>query len=376
MRRLFLVLAALGALLWAPRLATPELLADEFFYLPSFALVAEGRSPYENRAFLYPPQLAVLGAWATARLGALPFFACLRLLEYLGIVAAATVALARTPWSFRARVVAGVALLWLSPAVASGLRLGNVVFAAIGAALVALHLWPRRPVAAGLLLALSVALKPIAVAAIPLALVFRTAPEAARAARRFGLVAAGAFALTLLAVVPQLGGIGSRLAPEPAVTRALTPHRLLYLLTGANAPPPLLAAVVVGLFALEGLRREREPGELLLRAGVACPLALPLVWDHGLMMSLPVQLAALAQAAAAPAAPAAPAAGGIGRGPRVGLVAAALFAIHAGDGIGGVDDLPPLLHAPLLALPTLAPLALLVFVAWGAARARARGDGS
>ncbi|HSM51683.1 MAG TPA: hypothetical protein VLA75_09795, partial [Thermoanaerobaculia bacterium] len=349
MLRLFLVLAALGALLWAPRLVTPELLADEVFYLPSFGLVAQGRSPYENPAFLYPPQLAVLGAWGIARFGTLPFFACLRLLEYLGIVAAATVALVRTPWSFRTRVLAGTALLWLSPAVASGLRLGNVVFAAVGGALLALHLWPRRPLAAGLLLGVSVALKPIAFAVVPLALAFRAAPQTARRARCLGLVAAGVFSVSLLAVLPQLGGLGSRALPEPAVTRSLTPHRLLFLLTGVSVPAPLLAAVVVGLFVLDGVRREHDPDELLLRAGIASPLALPLVWDHGLMLSLPVQLAALAQAAALPAEPAP---GRIGRGPKVGLVAAALFAIHAGDGIGGVDDLPPLLQAPLLALPT------------------------
>lgn len=369
MRRLFFALAVVGALFWAPRLVTPELLADEAFYPPSFELVAAGRSPYENPWFLYPPQLAVLGAWATARVGPLPFFAGLRLLEFLGIVMAATIALARTPWSFRTRLLAGALLLGGSQAVASGLRLGNVVFAAIGLALLALHLWPRRPAAAGALLGLSVALKPIAFAAVPLALLFRGSPEETRAARRFGLVAAVVFTLSLAAVAPWLGGLGGRVLPAPTVTRSLTPHRLLFLLTGVDVPAPLLAAIVVGLFALAGWRRERESDALLLRSGVASPLALPLVWDHGLMLSLPVQLLALAEAAGTPAMPPEP--GKLGRRVRVGLVAAALFAIHFGDGVGGVDDLPPLLHAPLIALPTLAPLALLVFLE----RSRARADG-
>jgi hypothetical protein len=78
------LLLGLGLGRWWPDLAWDQLLYDELDYLHGLTLVREGRSPYGEPRFLYPPSFAVLGAWGLERLPPLPLARLVRALDLAG----------------------------------------------------------------------------------------------------------------------------------------------------------------------------------------------------------------------------------------------------------------------------------------------------
>jgi len=290
---LFLALGAVLRFGWWLSFPGP-LLPDELTYSRAIRLVLEGESPYGWGGYLYPPLFALGCAWLWEALGREGLLAVLRVLNLAGAVVTVWCAAVWLPWTWRWRVVAGLGVVVLSPALVQGLTFGNVSLWVSGMLVIGLLLWTRHPVLSGFLLGASVAIKPLAPPAI-LVLAAHRPWEGQRepTGRRRWLAAGLATAIAAVLTVPlphfvEWLELGSRASPE----RSVSFHRFPAIF---GFEPHLL--IVTGLVMAVALwvARARTWGRLgaMSLALVVTMAATPLVWSHTLVATLPLQAMAL-----------------------------------------------------------------------------------
>lgn len=369
---LALTLAAVGR--WWELLTFSGPQIDERIYLEAARYVLDGQSPFEHPVFFYPPPFAFLLGALLELLGEPGVLAVLRTLNLLGLGVVIWVSMAWVPLRWAWRLFAGLAAIGLVFGVQLGLMVGNLSFA-IGATIVgALLLWKRWPILSGFFLGVGTALKPLAAVVILLLLVHRPAQPGRQGIWAGGVAAAVAGGLLLafphLSDFLELGRHGGVPFDRYPFQRTLSLSRWLSAL---GVPVGAAASAVLVALAAALLGRLRSWGrfELLCLSLAAMTLASPALWAHSLVITLPIQAAALSLAAAA--------SGREDRGrvregaepgtrPLLGghleivLVLLAVVAIQVCDRIGGVSTLPPLQQVLLLIPPTFAPAALAAYV--------------
>ncbi len=341
------------ALLRYPFLTSPSALGDEGLYLQAFEVCRAGGTPYDVDGFFYPQVFARAGAWLLGAIGTGGTLAALRAANLCGLALAFWLATAWLPAPIIRRWLAAAALLCLSPAVHAGLDLGNVSFFIVGLTLAALFAWPRRPLSAGALLGAGLALKPIAAAAIPILAIHRPPWPGRR-----HLLAAATAAVTAIALLLPISGLrellGQQMVPL-AYARSFSLERLLALL-GTEVDQVVLSAIVTALALAAARWRPTSSVRLLCLTVAAISLVTPLVWNHTLIVALPVQALALALAWKRRSGDATSA---LRRAEPI-FVALGVAMMHAGTA-AGIDDLAPPAQAALLLAVGLTPAALCAY---------------
>ncbi len=344
---------------------------DEVVYLKAFEASRAGDSPYDVEGYFYPRAFARAGGRLLAAVGSGGTLAAVRAANLLGLAFAFWAAAAWLPMAMARRWLAAAALLCLSPAVWAGLDLGNVSFLIAGLTLAALLSWPRRPLLAGLLLGAGVALKPIAAAAVPILLLHRPRRRPVRGGRRHppaastvAALAAAALAAALLLPVSDLREMLGQEMVALAHARSFSLSRLCALF-GLEVPQVALTLAVLALAAAGARWRPMSSVQLLAYTVAAISLATPLVWNHTLIVALPVQGLALALAWQRLAERRRRGAGGeplaVWHRYEPALVVLAVAAMHAATA-AGFDHFPPWAQAPLLLLIGLTPAAASAWV--------------
>ncbi len=356
-----LLLVLLALVRWS-FLRSPVPLGDEDVYLQAFETCREGGTPYDVKGFFYPPAFARAGAWLLGALGPGGTLAALRGANLLGLAFAFWAATAWLPLKVAQRWPAAAALLCLSPAAHAGLDLGNISFFIVGLALAALLWWPRRPLPAGVLLGAGVALKPIAAAAIPILGVHR--PRHGLPGRGRHLPAAATAAVTAIVLLLPISGLRQMLDQEMvplAYARSFSLQRLLALF-GADVAQVVLTLAAAAMAVAAARWRPMSSVQLLCYAVATISLVTPLVWNHTLIVALPVQGLALAVAWQRLAA-----ADSQDRRTRnrrrleLACVVLGVAMMHAGT-TAGFDHLQPAVQAVLLLAVGLTPAAVCAYV--------------
>jgi hypothetical protein len=351
-----LVLVLVLAVRFLAAVASPEPIEDERVYFAAFELAGRGESPYQL-SYFYTPTLALLGAWALEHLGEPWLLAALRFSNLLGTAVIAWCALAWMPWTWRRRLLVAALYVCLAPAVRMGVLWGNLSLAAIGLLTLGLFLWRSRPILAGALLAASVIVKPIG----PVAVLLLMAHRPSEAGRRH-LVAGGMaliLAAGLLLPMPYFEDMLSLDDGRPPPWRSVALHHVLYCF-GLELRFSLVAAVIAAASVFVARRRRLGPARFYCFAASATLLATPMVWNHTMLLALPLQALALAVAHARNEARLADS--GTGRRYEAVGVVLLVLAIQLCGAMGGVMTWPPLLQGVIKALPCLAPAVLTVYL--------------
>jgi hypothetical protein len=358
------LLAALVGLRFAPALSFSSPLGDELAYDRAFAAAAKGESPYAEPGFLYPPVFARAGAWLR-QAGPMAPLHVLRTANALGLVTLVWWSAGWLARGWRTRLAASAAVLLLSPAVYQGVALGNVSFLVAALVVAGLSIWPRFPISSGALLALSLAIKPLAPAAVLALGVHR--PAGGGTKHRLAAVVAVALAAAAFLSVPGLGAFLERGSHSAVLASTVSPYRFV-LLAGASPSPLVVTLPVLALLAWFVLRQPLSPAELTATAVVGAIAATPMVWNHTLLLTLPVQAMALATAWRRRRIAAE------GTGGRalleLAVVALGVVALHTAEGATGITDRSPALQAAAALPAAIAPVLLLVYVLRGRDYAR------
>ena len=349
----------------------PSPLGDEVAYVTASELVAAGQSPYYG-LYLYPPVLAVVGAAVIQVAGDDALLVLLRTFNGLGIALLVWWSVALWSASFHWRLIAAVLYICVSPALAYGILWGNISLGIATLIFLGLLLWPIRPMFAGVLLGASIAVKPIAPGAV-LVLLLQRMPSLGKSpvlkfdairthwiAGLTSLVVAGG----LLLVPPYLREWLSLTMQIPPYTRNVALYRALVCF-GAEPPTLGLFATVTILAVLWARRplhgaKMHSPWQVLVIAIPTTLLSLPLVWSHTLLLTLPLQVAALDRAGWSLRD------SGVADRPRKPLemlvVLAMVLVVQLSDGVGGIDDQAYWLQGLVILIPALAPLGLSLYL--------------
>lgn len=352
------LIAAVALVRWHHCLLLGEPLIDEETYLAAFRAVTQGDSPYTIASYHYTPLFAWAGSLLLRTAGEGGTLVIARALSLAGLVTAIWCALAwsRLPWG--RRMLVGGVYVAVAPAVAGGLCTGNVSFAVIGVILVSLTQWSRRTPAtgalpSGLALGATVAAKPLA----PLALVALLCHRPAKGGRRHlvaGLAGSFAAALLLAPMLPRLTEMATQPIHQLSYERSFSLNRILALagLDVGSLSIFLLGAVVL---AWAVRRRRLERTELVAVAVTASVLVTPIIWNHTLVLTLPLQMIALVLAWSRRRV-------GSAADYELVLIVLAALAIQLSEGFGAVDEFAPAAQLAFLSVPYLAPAALLGYV--------------
>lgn len=295
-----LLLFGIGIFWWQDILSSPSWMCDGRNYELAIDLVRRGRSPYESRLFPYPPTIAVLGAWATELLGPETFRFIYRHVNLLSGCAAIWGSLYLTGWPWVIRlVIAGVGIRYI-PALEMGMTTDNLSIMCSGAAIAALILWQRVPFLAGILLGLSLSLKPVALLAIFLLAAHRPIDSQHR---HLVTAAVAAFTFCLLQGLAPGWFFSGIFNPNVKATSldwstAFINASLYRVFTsfGLAVSPFLFPIIFLILGLIYVRRRPLNNGQLCCIACSASLLSLPVVWSHTLLLVLPVQSMAFALA--------------------------------------------------------------------------------
>lgn len=360
-----LVICSAAGIRFYPLVASESARTDERVYLEAFRAVSAGESPYAAAGsgldFYYPPPFAVLGSAALAISDSRSVVIALRSANLLGLACCLWCSFLFVPLAWRWCLAGAVLYCLLGPeALHHGLRSGNLSFAVVGASLVALAVWRRHPLSAGLLLALSTVTKPIA----PVGLAALAAHRPSSGGRKH-LLAAGtgvaiAAALTLaspfLLDYLQLDG-----NPDAwPLRRSTSLYRWLHLM-GLDLPPIVLVLLVALATAWLSRRVPISPRRLYILAIAGMTLATPALWSHTLLLTLPVQIMALVKVGARLGSR--DSARASTRHYEFAFVILAVAALTFVDGIGGGLEVAPVaLQVLALAVPVWAPVGLGIYV--------------
>ncbi len=357
-----LVLLLVPVVRWWPIVAeTEEPLGDEVEYFAAFEHVAEGKSPFAEDDYLYPSVFAYAGAWSLEVLGRTATDVLLRAINLLGLAVAIWCSMAWLPWSARRRLLAGVGFILLAPQVSYSVLFNNFSLAVAGMLLGGLLLASRRPLAAGLLLGGSVALKPIAPMAVG-CLLFAHREAHERKLRR-AAIAAIVVAAALVLADPHLDELLALTADTERVAASITLHRFPQLFgfeINALWISVPLALLAIALAARGGLGRAR----FLCFAVTASLAVTPLVWSHTLVVLLPLEVLALAVAADrwATLKKRAPGSSPLPPWLEPVLVVLAVASIQLSSGAGSIGDQNLVLQFFGAGVPAVSPLALLAYL--------------
>lgn len=362
-----LVLAAIALLRHGAAVLEREPLVDEKFYLAAFELAAEGESPYAKSGFYYPPAFAHGGGFLLDSLGESGVVALLRGLNLLSLGFVVWVATAWLGTSLGSRpwwrgLAAGAAVICLAPGAWLGLLLGNLSFLAMAPVLGALLAWRPRPIGAGLMLGASLAVKPLAPVAILALIAHRPAEDGDQSVgvrHRLAAAVAGVAGALLLLLPRGLDQMLSQPVEELTRARIVSLHRALGHIGLAVDPIWVAGLVAVAVVVTVRVAGPLGRSQLLFVATAGAALATPLLWNHTLLMTLPLQAAALHLAMERLRA--APAERRRRRRYDLAFVLLAVAALLFVNG-GGVDDRAQALQALVVVVPSLAPAALAAYV--------------
>ncbi len=366
-----LALSALLVLRFWPTLSTPGARVDEEPYLAAFEAIHRGESPYSVNGYFYPPAFAALGGEARRWLERDTLRLLLRAGGVLGAATVVWLASSFLPWAAAPRLLASAVYIAITPGVTLAMRTGNVSPMAAALLIAGLMAWTRAPVASGFLLGAGLVVKPLGTLVPPLLLVHRSDFPA----RRHWWAGGAALATSLLTALLGIGylgeflTLGTTLASEDfPLSRTVSLHRLLLSL-GLPVGRVTVAVAVALAAALLARSRSWTQRDFLCLAIAASCLALPALWPHTLLVTLPIQVMALGRAlrldrgsASIAESTAFAGAGARGRIYEVLLVVCGVIAIHLSDGVGGLDPHPSLALAAALTPVVLAPPLLAWYV--------------
>lgn len=351
------IISTVSILRWWKYVFLPSTLTDEMIYLGAFQRVLHGQSPFSEVGYLYPSAMALFGAWVLQWWDQGLILAVLRGANILGLAVSVWIALSWLEGSWRRRVTAGSLLVAVAPSVGYGISSGNLSLAVSGMVLYGLMNWHRWPVLCGVLLGLSVVIKPLAPVVILVLLVHRSHRQGK--AHIWAAITAGAVAGGLILGLPHLEEL-FRVDLAVRASRSISIYRLLRL-AGWNISPFLLTAIVAAIAVVLARRRPLDRLCLVVLSTTAALAATALVRPHTLLLSLPLQVAALTI--------------GLHRlksqgdrsSPRQSLyevifVCLAIAAIQFAEGATAIDDQPAWFQWAGALLPTLAPMVLARYV--------------
>lgn len=331
---------------------------DEQIPLEAARLLESGASPYSHRYYNYPPPMVQAIAAAEALGATRALVVAWRAANLAAVVALAWLSAGWAGWRGSERTGVTLAAA-LSPVVGHALAVGNLSPLVALPALLAFK-WERRaPWSSSLLLAASVAFKPLALAGA----VFLAAHRLFAGPRRPAPVAALAWApFAALLLAP-----GSALLPAMLSRMSevyFDPHQLsikrLLAGVGLEVPSPWIAGVVVVAALVWVGRRVLSSSQMLLVAPVVALAALPVVWAHSFVLTMPLQLSALARLRERWHSPSV-ARGGGWLGEVVGVLAA-FAAMHGAASPTLANDWPERIQWWVCLAPAVAPACLLVYV--------------
>jgi hypothetical protein len=349
------LLAAATLVRFPSSIASPSPLGDEIVHEIAYRLEASGRSPYVDGDYVYPPSLLRIGT----ALRALPLpspFLPLRAASVAGLALILWSAAAWLPLSIAGRIGACVLAIAAAPGIRQGIELGNLSFAVGGLIVAGLLGWRRAPVGSGLALGASLLVKPLAPAA--LVALFCHRPGLTLRHRLAGAVAATAAAAALLSD-PAWRDFLEHSSRTWVLGRTASVHRFLAL---ANLPAFAkgLALLLLLAVAVAAWRRVHDRPQLLALALAGCVTVTPVVWNHTLVLTLPLQAMAVTLALARLRA--AKAADHRWRRWEAVAIALAWAALLFGEGATGIDDRGTALQIFATLPPALAPAVLAAYV--------------
>ncbi len=292
----FVGVVAVAAVANHTALLQPAPQQDEPDFVEAAELVAAGGSPYDQEKYNYPPPFAELGAVVLERGGTPLFLGLMRAANLLAVAGLALFAAGFAGLSTRGRLALAAALVSLLPIVHYTFWIGNTTPVAAGLALAGWHLGRRRPLLGAVLVGVSVAFKPIALAGA-LYLSARWLLGARRGQRRVAaaieaLAWAPVTALCLLPWADELPALLRRMAAPPIFSPRNLSLRRVFDGFGIDLPASLITLAVLAVALLLARRRAADDIDRSYTAPVLALLALPVVWAHGFLFVLPLQIAA------------------------------------------------------------------------------------
>lgn len=348
-----------------PAVTSTVPLGDEMAQETAYLQQAAGISPYLDGSYVYPPSLIRIGALLRQLPLPSPYMP-LRAASILGLAIVVWYSTGRLDWKPWQRLGAAALYVGLAPGVRQGIEFGNLSFAVGGCIVVALLAWQRFPVGSGLLLGTSLLLKPLAPAAL-VALFFHRPHRPHRphlpisGGHRHQLavaVAVLAAALPLLAD-PEFAAFLRHGSSAWVLERTVSLHRFLAL-AGLPEGASILSLLLLAGVAAVARARVADREQLLAVALAGCAMVPPVVWNHTLVLTLPLQ--AMAVALATQRYRAAATAERRWRGWEATGIALAVTALTFAEGATGIDDRAVALQIFATLPPALAPAILAAYV--------------
>jgi len=365
----FASVVAVAALANHTAILEPVPQQDEPDFVEAAELVAAGGSPYDQEKYNYPPPFAELGAIVLERGGIGLFLGLMRGANLLAVAGLALFAAGLAGLSPRFRFLLAAALVAFLPIVHYTFWIGNTTPVAAGLALAGWHLGRHRPLAGAGLVGVSLAFKPIALAGA-LYLSIRWLLDARRGQRRMaGVIEAFTWApVTALCLLPwadELPALLRRMASPPIFSPRNLSFRRVFDGFGIDMPAALLTLAVLALALLLTRRRAVDGFDRVHTAPVVALAALPVVWAHGFLFVLPLQVAAVRLYWQRRALRREPSWQSVAERWGVPL---ALALIQASANAGVEFAAPAAVRALIVLLPVLSPLGLLLYLRQTAGR--------
>ncbi len=359
----FLGVVAVAALANHEALLQPVPQQDEPDFVEAAELVAAGQSPYLQEKYNYPPPFAALGAVVLKHGGTPLFLGLMRGANLLAVSGLALFAAGFAGLSARGRFALAAALVALLPLVHYTFWVGNTTAIAAGLALAGWHLGDRRPLSGAALVGVSLAFKPIALAgALYLAARWLLGGAAGRSHASAALEAVAWAPVAALCLSPwasELPAMLHRMAAPPIFSPRNLSLRRIGEGFGLDLPAAAITLAVLAAALLLARRRPVDGIDRLHTAPVVALLALPVVWAHGFLIVLPLQVAAARRWWERRAFRREPSWRSVAERWGVPL---ALALLQASASAGVEFDAPAGLRALIVLLPVLSPLALLVYL--------------
>jgi hypothetical protein len=285
---LFLIVVA-AILRFGPFLMAPAPLWDELSYFDAAALWAAGESPFRAAGYFYPSFFAATIASAIDAWGLRAALLGLRALNLAGTALLVWFALSFCPTTYLRRLILGVLLVVSLPGIDLALETGNISPLIVALIFFGIVLARHFPLGSGLVLGLSLVLKPLAGPTLAAVLCPPSWPRRVR-------LCAGVVAVISALILPwpfltDLLALGQK----PQYQEKAVSFHLALVQLGLPLSWPVVALAVGALTLIAG-RWARSGFRLLALATVALVPAAPPLWTHTLLVTLPVQIMALALA--------------------------------------------------------------------------------